>query len=192
MYIREKLSIREIARRTNLSRNTVRQWLKSAEMSEPKYPKRHVVSVVDPYVEQLRSWLETDSHRPKRDRRTARIMFEAIKAQGYLGSYVRACVRVRKLRQELGDAPHRSAFVPLSFGHGEAFQFDWSCEYAWIDGLRRRLEVSHCKLACIQAYQCRNHHQPRLCGMAVGIWRRQDDDGITRPPDPSLPHRRSR
>ena len=59
-------------------------------------------------------------------------MFEAIKALGYPGSYVRACVRVRKLRQELGDAPHRSAFVPLTFGHGEAFQFDWSCEYAWM------------------------------------------------------------
>ncbi len=62
MHIREKLSIREIARRTNLSRDTVRQWLKSAEMSEPKYPERCVVSVVDPYVGQLRSWLETDSH----------------------------------------------------------------------------------------------------------------------------------
>ena len=152
MYIREKLSIREIARRTNLSRNTIRQWLKSPEMSEPKYPERCVASVVDPYVDQLRSWLETDSHRPKRDRRTAKIMFEAIKALGYPGSYVRACVRVRKLRQELGDAPHRSAFVPLTFGHGEAFQFDWSCEYAWIGGLRRRLEVSHCKLACSRAF----------------------------------------
>lgn len=51
MYIREKLSIREIARRTNLSRNTVRQWLKSAEVSEPKYPERRVGSVVDPYVD---------------------------------------------------------------------------------------------------------------------------------------------
>ena len=132
MHIREKLSIREIARRTNLSRNTIRQWLKSPEMSEPKYPERCVASVVDPYVDQLRSWLETDSHRPKRDRRTAKIMFEAIKALGYPGSYVRACVRVRKLRQELGDAPHRSAFVPLTFGHGEAFRFDWSCEYAWM------------------------------------------------------------
>ena len=70
MHIREKLSIREIARRTNLSRNTVRQWLKSPEMSEPKYPERCIASVVYPYVDQLRSWLQTDSHRPKRDRRT--------------------------------------------------------------------------------------------------------------------------
>lgn len=152
MHIREKLSIREIARRTNLSRNTVRQWLKKPEMSEPKYPERQTSSVVDPYSDQLRSWLQTDSHRPKRDRRTARVMFEAIKAQGYGGSYVRVSVHVRKLRQELGEAPRRSAFVPLTFAHGEAFQFDWSCEYAWIGGLRRRLEVSHCKLPCSRAF----------------------------------------
>ena len=40
MHIREKLSVREIPRRTNISRNTVRQWLKSPEISEPKYPQR--------------------------------------------------------------------------------------------------------------------------------------------------------
>lgn len=152
MYIREKLSIREIARQTHLSRNTVRQWLKHAEMREPKYATRQRVSVVDPYSDQLRSWLETDSHRPKRDRRTAKAMFEAIKASGYAGSYPRVSVYVRKLKQVISDCPHRKAFVPLRFAHGEAFQFDWSCEYAWIGGLRRRLEVSHCKLACSRAF----------------------------------------
>ena len=53
-----------------------------AGVGEPKYPERRVASVVDPYVDQLRSWLETDSHRPKRDRRTARVMLEAIWALG--------------------------------------------------------------------------------------------------------------
>ena len=152
MHLRDKLSIREIARSTNLSRNTIRKWLKDSQMSEPHYPERQTPSVVDPYKEQLRQWLLTDSHRAKRDRRTAKIMYEHIKAQGYSGSYVRVSVQVRKLRQELADAPHRKAFVPLTFSHGEAFQFDWSCEYAWIAGLRRRLEVAHCKLACSRAF----------------------------------------
>lgn len=57
-----------------------------------------------------------------------------------------------KLRQEITDAPDRKAFVPMFFAHGEAFQFDWSCEYVWIAGLRRRLEVSHCKLASSRAF----------------------------------------
>jgi transposase len=152
MYLREKLSIREIARRTNLSRNTIRQWLRQPKMTAPKYPERTATSIVDPYVDRLRQWVQTDSHRAKRDRRTAKVMFEAIQAQGYAGSYTRVAIRVRKLQQEISAAPVRSAFVPLTFPHGEAFQFDWSCEYAWIGGLRRRLEVAHCKLASSRAF----------------------------------------
>lgn len=36
--------------------------------------------------------------------------------------------------------------MPLAFEPGEAFQFDWSGEYAFIGGVRRRLEVAHVKL----------------------------------------------
>ncbi len=152
MYFRENLSIREIAKRCSLARNTVRQWLREPEMNEPKYPKRQSKSVMDCYVDQLRQWVQTDSHRSKRDRRTAKAMFLAIKEQGFTGSYVRVAVYVRRLRAEINAAPNKSAFVPLSFAHGEAFQFDWSCEYAWIGGLRRRLEVAHCKLASSRAF----------------------------------------
>jgi transposase-like protein len=81
MHLRDKLSIREIARRTDLSRNTVRKWLRLPEMEEPRYPLRQSTSIVDAYAEQLRLWLQTDSHRAQRDRRTARVMFEAIKGR---------------------------------------------------------------------------------------------------------------
>jgi len=43
--------------------------------------------------------------------------------------------------------------VPAS-APGEAFQFDWSCEYLFIGGLRRRLEEAHTKLAASRAF-CR-------------------------------------
>ncbi len=152
MHIRDKLSIREIARRTNLSRNTVRKWLKEGQMSEPQYPKRQGKSLVDPYVDQINRWLVADSHKAKRDRRTAKAMYKMLKEQGYAGSYVRLVVRVRQLRQEILESPNRVAYVPLAFKHGEAFQFDWSCEYAWVGGLRRRLEVAHCKLASSRAF----------------------------------------
>jgi transposase len=50
----------KIAIRTNLSRNTVRKWLKVKEsaMIEPQYPERQVKSVVDHYIDQLRDWLQ--------------------------------------------------------------------------------------------------------------------------------------
>ena len=152
MHLRDKLSIREIARRTNLSRNTIRQWLRQPEAVEPKYPARPTKSVVEPHFEQILQWLKADSHRAKKERRTAKVMFDELKAQGYAGSYVRLAVWVRKLRQEVAKEPNRAAFVPMLFAHGEAFQFDWSCEYVWIGGLRRRLEVAHCKLASSRAF----------------------------------------
>ena len=67
----------------------------------------------------------------------------------------------QRWQQEQGAA-RGAGFVPLSFELGEAFQFDWSCEYLFIGGLRRRLEVAHTKLAasrafCLVAYYSQAH-----------------------------------
>ena len=37
MHLRDRLSIREVARRTGLSRNTVREWLRKPQVVEPCY-----------------------------------------------------------------------------------------------------------------------------------------------------------
>ncbi len=61
--------------------------------------------------------------------------------------------RVAKQWRVAQDHSARGAgFVPLSFELGEAFQFDWSTEYAFVGGLRRRLEVAHTKLAASRAF----------------------------------------
>ena len=152
MHFRDGMSLREVARRTGLSRNTVRNWLRQPEVTEPKYPARRTVSKVDGWAELLRTWLRTDSHRAKRERRTAKMMFQAIQAQGYDGSYNRVSAFVRRWRVEEAESPKRAAYVPLAFELGEAFQFDWSCEYVFVGGLRRRLEVAHVKLAASRAF----------------------------------------
>jgi transposase len=151
MHFRDHLPLREIARQTGLSRNTIRQWLRKKDVVEPQYKKRDAKSVVDPWAEQLAQWLSTDRHRPKRDRRTARAMFEAIRAQGYPGSYNRVCAYIKRWRSEESEKPG-PAYVPLTFALGEAFQFDWSTEYAFVGGLRRRLEVAHTKLCASRAF----------------------------------------
>ncbi len=51
MHFRDAMSLREVARRTGLSRNTVRNWLRQSDLTEPTYPVRAVRSVVDPYKE---------------------------------------------------------------------------------------------------------------------------------------------
>ena len=152
MHFRDNIPVREIAKRTGLSRNTVRAWLRQPDAVDPQYPERQVPSLLDPYKEQLATWLRTDSHRPKRDRRTAKLMFLHLRAQGYPGGYGRVAQFVRQWREAELLAPRRAAFVPMAFALGEAFQFDWSCEYAFIGGIRRRLEVAHTKLAASRAF----------------------------------------
>jgi transposase-like protein len=124
MHLRDGLSIREVSRRTGLSRNTVRQWLRQEGVTEPKYPKRETASAVDAWAEHLASALKADQHRPVRDRRTVKMLFEQIRALGYAGSYARVTRWVRAWRAEQDAAPRRAAFVPMSFELGDAFQFD--------------------------------------------------------------------
>jgi transposase len=49
----------------------------------------------------------------------------------------------------------RGAFVPLTFAPGEAFQFDWSEDWAVIGGERTKLQVAQFKLAYSRAFLLR-------------------------------------
>lgn len=99
-------------------------------MREPAYPKRINASQIDPYKDQLVNWLRTDSHRPKKDRRTAKVLFQLIQAQGCPGGYAQVAICAKQWWEAGGAAPSRHAFITLRFAPGEAFQFDWSCKYA--------------------------------------------------------------
>ena len=150
MHFRDGLPLREIAKRTGLSRNTIRRWLRSGQ-SEPVYPRRTSPSRLDAYRTQLETWLRADSHRPRREQRTAKVLFAHLQAIGYPGTYTRVTAFIRQWKAA-GGASRRPAFVPLLFPPGEAFQFDWSREYAVIGGQRVALEVAHVKLACSRAF----------------------------------------
>ena len=71
-YFRDKLSIREIARRTGFSRNTVRHYLRN-EISEPIYPQRQTPSKLDAFTDKLTQWL-TDAARTAKLHLTDRLV----------------------------------------------------------------------------------------------------------------------
>ena len=122
MHFLDGLPLREISKRTGLSRNTLRRWLRSGQ-SEPVYPKRRSPFMPDPYRQSLETWLRADSHRPRRDQRTAKVLFAQLQAQGYPGTYTRVTAFIRQWKAN-GGATARAAFVPLLFPPGEAFQFE--------------------------------------------------------------------
>jgi len=87
MFYRDSLSRSEIARRTGLSRTTVKKWLKVPVGTEPKYCRASKSGKLGSFKETLIQALQEDARRPRRERRTALALFQAIKVQGYSGGY---------------------------------------------------------------------------------------------------------
>ncbi len=152
MFHRDKLSVSEIARRTSISRNTIKKWLRAPGAAEPKYERQSTGKIVAPFEAKLRKALETDSHRPKHERRTARKLWQEIRDTGFTGSYSRVTEFVRRWRREAGEPGNVRAFVPLQFALGEAFQFDWSEEGLVVGGIYRKMQVAHMKLCASRAF----------------------------------------
>ncbi|WP_406851109.1 winged helix-turn-helix transcriptional regulator [Herbaspirillum huttiense] len=94
-YIRDRISIREIARRLDISRNTVRRYIRS-DAIEPSYPTRHSPSSLDAYAPRLSAWLSSESVKSRKQRRTLKQMFLDLRELGYEGSYDRVAAFSRQ------------------------------------------------------------------------------------------------
>ncbi len=152
LFYRDSLSICEIARQTSLSRNTVKKWLKDQEGKDPKYQRTKVAGLLAPYLSHVQLALQVDAHRPKRDRRTKKKIFEEIRQLGYTGSYSTLNRYLYHWHDEAAKVSGKSAFVPLKFQLGEAFQFDWSEEHLVIGGIYRKILAAHTKLCASRAF----------------------------------------
>ena len=162
-HFREQISIREIARRTHLSRNTVRKYLQSGEL-EPQYPDRKTVTKLSAFEPKLVQWLMSEHKKPKKLRRNLRSMHRDLVALGFTGSYDRVCVFARKWRaseQFKAQTSGKGCFIPLMFASGEAFQFDWSEDYARIGGKQVKLQIAQFKLAHSRAFVLRAYYQQK-------------------------------
>ena len=156
-FLRDQLSIREISRRTGLSRNTVRRYLRS-DVSEPTFRVPERRSKLDEFAEMLSASLKVEAGRSRKQKRTVKQLHADLVSLGYGGSYSRVAAFARAWKQDRQREQNtvgRGAFVPLAFGPGEAFQFDWSEDWAIIDGERVKLQVAHAKLCCSRAFLVR-------------------------------------
>lgn len=153
-HFREGRPIRDIARRTGLSRNTVRKYLNAKDL-DPKYPSRNSPSKLDDDSQTLTSWLHRESRRHRKQRKTVKTLYADLQLLGYEGSYDRVAAFSRQWRQEQYIAKQQTgkqAYIPLRFAPGEAFQFDWGDSWAVIAGNRIKLQVAHFKLSSSRAF----------------------------------------
>ncbi|MBK9267552.1 MAG: IS21 family transposase [Sphingomonadales bacterium] len=156
-HFRDGMAIREIERRTGLSRNTIRKYLREHTV-EPKFKVPDRPSKLDPFAEKLTGWLRIDATKSRKQKRTAKQMHADLVSLGFDGGYGRVAAFVRAWkadRQRDAQTSGRGTFVPLVFAPGEAFQFDWSEDWAIIAGKQTKLQVAHTKLSHSRAFTVR-------------------------------------
>lgn len=116
MALREKQSIREISRRTGLSRNTIAKYL-SAGTIEPTFTVPERPSKLDPFADKLAAWLKTEAGKSRKQRRTLKQVHADLVVLGFTGSYGRVAAFARDWRadrQREQQTTGRGIFVPLS------------------------------------------------------------------------------
>ena len=156
--LRDQLSIREISRRTGLSRNTIRKYLRAGTV-EPKFKVPERPSKLDAFADKLAGWLK-EAGKSRKQKRTVKQLHADLTALGFDGSYGRVAAFVRDWkadRQREQQTSGRGVFVPLAFRPGEAFQFDWSEDWAIIGNERIKLQVAHAKLSYSRAFLVRTY-----------------------------------
>lgn len=130
MFFREHLSISEIQRRTSLSRNTIKKWLKEPDEAATKYRRAKASGKLTPFEPRLLLALEADAHRPKRERRTALMLFAAIQQDGFTGGYPIVTDFIRDWRNHASN--HQSVSPVFSIMLSAcASSPRWNCSIPW-------------------------------------------------------------
>lgn len=142
----ENESITSLSKTFKLSRPTIRKHLKTLDV--PVYQRKNQpCPKLGLFHEQLESWLEKEASFHRKQRRTARRLFEFLQVEGYLGGYAAVQRYVKQWKQKRTASPTvKQAFVPLAFPPGETCQFDWSQEMVELGGVVQTIKVAHFRL----------------------------------------------
>jgi transposase len=144
-------NIKEIARETGHSKNTIKNILKN-QYTGYKHREHQPHPVLEQYIPIIDSWLEQDKAQHKKQRHTAVRIYNRLKQEhGYCGgeSTVRYYVHTAKVR--LGMVKSQ-AVIPLDPLIGIEAEIDWGTVLAVIDGQTMTL-----KLFCMRSKYSGKH-----------------------------------
>jgi transposase len=150
-------AIKAIARDLHLSRKVVRKAIRAPEGAFDYHRTVQPLPRIGPFQERLDALLVENEARGRRDRLRMTRIHDLLKREGFEGSYdaVRRYAARWKIarRDDPGDGV--TAFIPLLFQPGEAYQFDWSHEDVEIAGKPMRVKVAHMRLCASRAVYVR-------------------------------------
>jgi transposase len=144
----ERLSIRELAERHHTHRRTVRQSLGNAVPPPRKaYPPRRRPAV-DPFVEVIDGWLLADREVPRKQRHTARRVWQRLVAEHDAAcSEVTVSRYVARRKRELG-LDNVEVTVPQTHAPGAEAEVDFGEFYARITGVLVKVWLFVMRLSC--------------------------------------------
>jgi len=131
--LREKKSKREVLRETGMHWTTLEKILHHAEPPGYRLSKERPRPRIGPFLGRIADILESDKQVPKKQRHTAKRIYERIKEEGYQGKYTQVKEAVGRIKRH-----SREVFMPLIHRPGEA-QADFGEALAKISGVLRKL-----------------------------------------------------
>jgi transposase len=134
-------SVIGVARKLGVHRRMVREAVRNAVPAQRKKTERPAVKMAAAAT-LIDAILESDRKAPRKQRHTARRIFDRIRAEVPGCTPAERTVRqyVERRKRELGLAEHET-FVPQSYRWGVEAQVDWYEAYADLDGERVKLQV---------------------------------------------------
>ena len=143
---REELSIRALAERHGVHRRAVRQALASPLPLPRKRPEGRPAPKLGEYRELIDGWLEADRGAPRKQRHTARRVWERLSEEHGAKVSERAVRKwVAARRRELGEPP--AAMVPLVHDPGVEAEVDWGESVVILRGRPTKVFIFHMR-AC--------------------------------------------
>ncbi|MBO0894845.1 MAG: IS21 family transposase, partial [Acidimicrobiales bacterium] len=141
VHEREQLGIRALARRFGVHRREVRQALSSAVPPPRKRPQGRPCPKLGPYKALVDSWLEADRTAPRKQRHTARRVWQRLveeKSAEVGESTVRRYVAEVRAAQEL---PLVQVAVPQDHPLGEEAEVDFGTASVYLAGLATEVQL---------------------------------------------------
>jgi transposase len=111
----EGVSKRQVLRETGMHWTTLQKILAYSSPPGYRHKGERERPKIGPFVDRIRQIIDDDKGMPKKQRHTAKRIFERIRTEGYEGGYTQVKEAVREIRQR-----SREVFVPLIHRPGEA------------------------------------------------------------------------
>jgi transposase len=129
----EGVSRRQMLRETGMYWRTLKKMLEQAQPPGYQQQQARVRKKLGPYEERIEQILKADQAMPRKQRHTAKRLWERLRAEGFTGGYtiVKAAVREQTQRQQ-------EVFVPLTHPPGEA-QVDFGEALVKMNGALRKV-----------------------------------------------------